>query len=113
MTLAAAIAEATGLVPGKDFICQDDGAGPYLAEWKTDAVAQPTKDEQDAMLVAYNEPAKVDSREKSELLKQIAMEYLIALIAEKELGDSTRMQAVQAKITAKTVPSPVVDPVTP
>lgn len=116
MTLALAIADATGLVPGVDFRCQDDGAGVFLAEWLTDKMPPPTTKDLQDYLAAYQDPVKVDQRSKLDLLRQVSDEYLVAFIAFQELGDDSLLKAVREKITAKAVSpisAPSIDPVTP
>jgi hypothetical protein len=108
MSLAHAIEAATGLVNGKDFRCQDDGAGPYIAYWNPANGPAPTPAQQAAYLSTF--AATSDKRDGQEKLKQIAQEYLIAFIVNREFADNTRLQAVVAKINAWKAAHPGVIP---
>jgi hypothetical protein len=102
MSLAHAIEAATGLVNGKDFRCQDDGAGPYIAYWNPANGPAPTPAQQAAYLSTFATTS--DKRDGQEKLKQIAQEYLIAFIISREFseiaGSGDRLAAIKAKITA-------------
>lgn len=105
MTLALAIQAATGLEPGKDYLCQDDGDGVFLAKWITKAVPPPTQEQLDQYLAVYNDPvasAKREAeREKDRVLRSRAMEYLVGLMYQQELADAAKITALKTDIATE------------
>ncbi len=99
MSLALAIAAATGLNPEKDFLVQDDGAGPFLAKWLTQSRQAPNSAELDTWLADYEASAK--EREKDRVLRERALEYLVSVMRKDELSDASALTALKAEIAAE------------
>jgi hypothetical protein len=98
MSMARAIAEATGLDPSKDFEVRNEGAGPFLYAWRSQSVPRPTAAQIAEYIAAYADI--LPKRQAEVALREFAIEYLIAFIVNREFGDNTRMARVQAKINA-------------
>lgn len=110
MSLASAIAAATGLNPASDFEVRDDGNGPFLAAWLSTAVARPTQVQIDGYVAAYADQTATAKRDGSHKLQEIALEYLVAFIVSREFADTTRLNRVKAKIDAWKAAHPGVIP---
>lgn len=101
MSLAAAIAEATGLNPEKDFLVEDasDGLGPVLMQWDTRKNGPaPTPQQLEQFVAAYE--AKQPQRDVSAFIATITNEYVTAMIANDLLQDSGPLTALIAKVEA-------------
>lgn len=99
MSLARAIADATGLDPAKDFIIQDDGEGPYIKRWDSVRLGPaPTQADLTNYMLAY--AAKQPERDEAAFIQSISREYVTAMIRNDLFQDATALTALIAKVEA-------------
>ncbi len=116
MSLADAIAIATGLDPAKDFEVRATGDGVFIMSWDEAKTKIPLPDQAQLDQWEAEYQQKLPAIKFRAFVKSIAKDYLEALIYRDELKDDSLMLVMQAKIAAaladsKVVPTP--DPVTP
>lgn len=111
MSLADAIAAATGLDPARDFDVRDIGDGPFLAAWFSKDVPEPTAQDLDAWTLAYE--AGSASRAKLATLRSKALDYVVAIMAQQELGDDSKLIEIKADIATRIGTAPTIRDVSP
>ncbi len=100
MSLASAIALATGLDPEKDFEVRDDSDGtPPKLVWDTQKLG-PVPSELDKQQWLADYEAKKPERDTEQFARSIQDEYVTAMIYNDLLKDSSRLTALIAKADA-------------
>lgn len=98
MSLAAAIAEATGLDPDRDFQVKDDN-GIISLNWDSAKLGPtPTQSQLDGYVAAYD--AKQPQRDLSNFIASITNEYVQAMVANDLFQDSKPLSTLIAKVDA-------------
>jgi hypothetical protein len=96
MSLAAAIAEATGLNPDKDFEVVSKGGVVFISRWDESKMPLPDQSTLDQWMSDYQ--TKLPDIRLGAFIRASLLDYLEALIYRDELQDGTKLAAIQAKI---------------